>query len=272
MSDCMEELRGQIQVLEQRLLEAQKASSLGELISTTTHEFNNILMTIINYAKMGARHKDDATRDKAFQKILTAGERAAKITHSVLGMARNRNLQFDAIDLESLIEETMVLLEREMQKYRIAVDYELGQVPAVRAIGNQIQQVLLNLLINARQAMGNGGRLVIRTALDAESNMVDLVVRDFGPGIEPRKLQRIFDPYFSTKDGPDDSGKGGTGLGLHACHKIILSHGGKIRVESTPGRGTAFTIKLPLAKKPTSTSAACVSLPASTDATVNLTG
>ncbi len=239
-----EQLQEQIEHLEQRLLEAQKNSSLGELVSTTTHEFNNVLMTIINYAKMGIRHKDEPTRDKALSKILAAGERAARITNSVLGMARNRSQDFAAVNLEELIGETMVLLEREMQKYRISVEYDLGEVPPVTAIGNQIQQVLLNLLINARQAMTEGGRLIIRTVHDAETRSVDLVVRDFGSGMAPEQLQRIFEPYFSTKDGPDASGKGGTGLGLHACHKIIQAHGGKIRVESTPGKGTCFTIRL----------------------------
>ncbi len=245
MQHSVEQLEQQIQVLENRLLDAQKSASLGELVGTTTHEFNNVLMTIINYAKMGVRHKDEATRDKAFAKIMAAGERAAKITNSVLGMARNRNEEFDKVNLENIIHETMVLLEREMQKYQISVEYDLAGVPAVRAIGNQIQQVLLNLLINARQAMQSGGRLIIRTKFDRQSGMVDLVVRDYGSGIEPDKLRKIFDAYYSTKSGPDESGKGGTGLGLHACHKIIQSHGGKIRVDSTPGKGTAFTIKLP---------------------------
>ena len=244
----IEQLQEQIAHLESCLLNAQKQSALGELVSTTTHEFNNVLMTILNYAKMGMRHKDDPTRDKAFTKILAAGERAARITNSVLGMARNRSEEMGAVNLQDLISETMVLLEREMQKYRIAVEYDLGEVSAVYGIGNQIQQVLLNLLINARQAMPEGGRLIIRTVADGENNMVDLVVRDFGVGMNTDQLQKIFQPYFSTKSGPDASGKGGTGLGLHACHKIIQQHGGKIRVESTPGRGTAFTIRLRSAK------------------------
>lgn len=252
-----EQLKQQIAQLEARLLEAQKQSAIGELVGTTTHEFNNVLMTILNYAKMGIRHKDEPTRDKALAKILTAGERAAKITNSVLAMARNRSEEMGAVDLHELINETMVLLEREMQKYRISVEYDLNEVPAIAGIGNQVQQVLLNLLINARQAMPDGGRLIIRTSYHPQENAVDLVVRDFGVGMEPDQLQKIFQPYFSTKSGPDQTGKGGTGLGLHACHKIIQQHGGRIRVESTPGRGTAFTIRLrsakPLMGLPTST-------------------
>jgi len=266
----IEQLQEQIAHLENSLLSAQKSAALGELVSTTTHEFNNVLMTILNYAKMGIRHKDEPTRDKALSKILTAGERAAKITNSVLAMARNRSQEMGAVNIEELISETMVLLEREMQKYRISVDYDLAGVPPVVGIGNQIQQVLLNLLINARQAMTEGGRLIIRTAFDPEMNSVDLIVRDFGSGMTTEQLQKIFQPYYSTKDGPDESGKGGTGLGLHACHKIIQQHGGKIRVESTPGKGTAFTIRLqaakpaapmPLPKMPASTLAAGVGTP-----------
>jgi signal transduction histidine kinase len=153
------------------------------------------------------------------------------------------------VNVEELINETMVLLEREMQKYRISVEYELGGVPPIQAIGNQIQQVILNLLINARQAMQDGGRLIIRTTYDESANMVDLFVRDYGCGMPAAQLQKIFEPYFSTKSGPDETGKGGTGLGLHACHQIIQAHGGKIRVESTPGKGTAFTIRLRAARQ-----------------------
>ena len=110
--------------------------------------------------------------------------------------------------------------------------------------------MLLNLLINARQAMPSGGRVLIRLEHDAASDMVDLIVRDTGCGIPADKLPRIFDPFFTTKTGPDETGKGGTGLGLSACRKIIEAHHGRIRVESTVGKGTAFTIKLPVAKQP----------------------
>ncbi len=112
-------------------------------------------------------------------------------------------------------------------------------------VGNQIQQVLLNLLINARQAMPQGGEVQIRLTYDPACHTVDLRIRDNGCGIEPDKLTRIFDPYFSTKSGPDETGKGGTGLGLSACRDIIQAHRGRIRVESTVGKGTAFTLKLP---------------------------
>jgi signal transduction histidine kinase len=239
----------QIRLLEQQLSQAQRLTAIGELTSTVTHEFNNVLMTVINYAKMGLRHKDQATRDKAFQKILAAGERATRITNSVLGMARNRSDSFEPTDLAGLIEETLVLLEREMRKYRISVETHLAEVPPANAIGNQIQQVLLNLLTNARQAMTEGGRIIISLSHDAAAGTVDLTVRDTGSGIPHEKLPRIFDPFFSTKSGPDASGKGGTGLGLATCRNIIESHRGRIRVESKLGTGTAFMIRLPVYRR-----------------------
>lgn len=248
----IEELRQRIAILEQQLLQAQKLTALGELVSTTTHEFNNVLMTIINYAKLGLRHKDDASRQKAFEKVLAAGERAAKITNSVLGMARNRSNSFEPTDLAQIIRETLVLLERELSKYRIRVEVQIQDVPPVLANGNQIQQVLLNLLINARQAMMNGGQVTIKLECDSASEMVDLVVRDSGSGIPADKLPNIFDPFFTTKRGPDETGKGGTGLGLSCCRQVIEAHRGRIRVESTVGKGTAFTLKLPIARARTS--------------------
>jgi len=239
-------LEEQVAVLKERLAHAQRLTALGELVGTTTHEFNNVLTTIINYAKMGMRHKDAATRDKAFEKIHLAGQRAAKLTTGILGMARNRSTSFEPTDLARIVDDALVLLERELSKYKIAIDKHLDPVPKVMANGNQIQQILMNLLINARQAMPSGGRVILKLRHDAEHNMVELAVRDTGCGMAPETLRKIFDPYFSTKSGPDASGKGGTGLGLSTCREIIEAHHGKIRVESTLGKGTAFTLKLPV--------------------------
>ena len=243
------DLAEQVRLLEQQLAQAQKMTALGELVSTTTHEFNNVLMTIINYAQLGMRHKDEASRNKAFEKILAAGQRAAKITNSILGVARNRATAFEPTDIVRLIEDSLVLLERELTKYRIRVEKQYAEAPPAWAVGNQIQQVLLNLLINARQAMPNGGQIVIKVEHDVTSDTVDMTVRDTGCGIPADKLPRIFEPFYTTKSGPDESGRGGTGLGLSACRTIIEAHRGRIRVESTVGRGTALTIRLPVARK-----------------------
>jgi signal transduction histidine kinase len=241
------ELKAQNQQLQAQLVQAQKLTSLGELVGTTTHEFNNVLMTILNYAKMGLRHTDMETRNKAFERILAAGQRASKMTNSILAMARNRSDQMEKTDLRQIVEDTMFLLERELQKYRISVELEIPEVPMALANGNQIQQVLMNLMINARQAMTRGGRIIVRLASDPANRMVDLSVRDFGPGIPESRLTKLFQPYYTTKSGPDETGKGGTGLGLYACRQIIEAHRGRIRVESTVGQGTCFTIKLPVA-------------------------
>lgn len=248
MSDDSVSLERQLEVLAAELRQARRMAALGELVSTTTHEFNNILMTVINYAKLGLRHKDDATRDKALTKILEAAGRAEKITNGVLGIARNRGHERAPTDLAKLIESSLVLLEREMQKYRVVIEAQFEPSPLALACGNEIQQVLLNLLTNARQAMPRGGRIVIRVAPDVAANTVDLTVRDSGTGIPAEQLPKIFDRYFTTKAGPDASGKGGTGVGLAMCREIVEAHQGKIRVESTVGVGTAFTLKLPVAK------------------------
>lgn len=247
LAERNKELERQVAVLEEQLLQAQKLTSLGELLGTTTHEFNNILMIVLHHARTGMRYKDEPTRDKSFEKINAAATRAAKITSSVLGVARNRSASFAPTDLAQLIDETLVLLDREFSKYRIAVELQIATAPPAWAVGNQIQQILLNLLVNARQAMASGGQLIIRVEHDQAQNTVDLTVRDTGSGIPADKLRQIFDPFFTTKAGPDETGRGGTGLGLAACKRIVEAHRGRIRVESTVGRGTSITIKLPVA-------------------------
>lgn len=232
--------------LKNELRKMQSLAALGELTSTATHEFNNVLMTVINYAKLGIRNRDDASRDKALNKILEASERAAKITTTILAQARNRSESLEATNLEGIIRDSMVLLEREMRKYRVAVEIEIDPAtPDAMASGNQIQRVLLNLLINARQAMPDGGTILLRLTPSSEAGFVELTVRDSGAGIPREKLPVIFDAFYSTKQGPDESGKGGTGLGLAACKEIIDAHQGRIRVESSVGVGTAFIIRLP---------------------------
>jgi len=248
MSDGEISSQRKIELLEEELRHARRMAALGELVSTTTHEFNNVLTTIINYAKLGLRHKDEPSRDKALTKILAAAGRAEKITNSVLGFARNRGHDRIPTDLAALVEQSLVLLEREMHKYRVQVEFHAEPAPPALVCGNEIQQVLLNLLTNSRQAMPRGGRVFIRVAPDSGNGTVDLTVRDSGAGIPAEVLPRIFDRYFTTKNGPDSSGKGGTGVGLAACREIIEAHQGKIRVESTVGVGTAFTLKLPVAK------------------------
>ncbi|MGL6225660.1 MAG: sensor histidine kinase [Thermoguttaceae bacterium] len=243
-------LTRQVQQLEERLSQAQRLTALGELLGTTAHEFNNILTTIINYAQLGMRHKDVPTREKAFEKILGASQRAAKITKTILGSARNRKKEFEPIALSELCDDVLLLLEREMTKYKVVIEKNYAEVPEILGDANQLQQVLLNLLINARQAMPDGGKLQMKLRYDQKTETVDLMIRDYGCGIPQEKLPLIFDSFYSTKSGPDSSGKGGCGLGLSLCKQVIEGHKGKIRVESSLGKGTAFTLKFPVREEP----------------------
>lgn len=250
MNDRLVDLEKENEQLKQQLKNNEGLIALGELAGTTTHEFNNIIMTIMNYAKMGLRYNDDAMRQKAFNIILDASTKAAKITQCILGQARNRSQDLEPTDLASLTDDAMLLLERELNKYKIQFekDYE-PNVPKIMARGNQIQQVIFNLVINARQAMPDGGRLQIRIGFDEKDNQVVWQVRDWGTGIPDDVLPHIFEPFFTTKKGPDSSGKGGTGVGLASCKDIVQKHGGKIRVDSAVGKGTAFTLRFPAVKE-----------------------
>ena len=140
-----------IQYLKSEMRKMQSMAALGELTSTATHEFNNVLMTVINYAKLGIRNRDDASRDKALNKILEASERAAKITNTILAQARNRSESHEPTDLGSLIEDSLMLLEREMRNYRIAIETEIDPAtPKAMVSGNQIQRVLLTMRVNCK--------------------------------------------------------------------------------------------------------------------------
>ncbi|MFN0051455.1 MAG: sensor histidine kinase [Planctomycetales bacterium] len=243
------ELEQKLLDLQQQLLQAQKLSTIGSLASSMTHEFNNILTTVINYAKLGLRHKDAATRDKAFDKILTAGQRAARITTGLLSYARRGADRREPTDLAALTKEVLVLVEKDLQVHRIRLQTTFDAAPLVAELNaSQVQQVLLNLIVNARQAMESGGQLTVAVRAGAEEGTGEIIVRDSGHGIPPDALRKIFDPYFTTKKA-DAQGQGGTGLGLSLAREIIEAHQGRIRVESKPGQGTTFTLKLPLAKR-----------------------
>ena len=241
----VEALRREVATLRQQLMQSQRLSTVGALAASVTHEFNNILTTVINYAKMGLRHKDVASRDKSFDKILAAGQRAAKITTGMLSYARGKGDRREPQDLVQLTEEVLVLVEKDMQIHRVRLETDFTEHPQAEVNAGQIQQVLLNLIINARQAMPTGGRLLISVRSNRESGFAEIAVRDSGCGIAAEQLKKIFDPFFSTKQA-DENGQGGSGLGLALCREVIEAHRGRIRVESTVGAGTQFTLKLPL--------------------------
>ncbi|MCH7686070.1 MAG: ATP-binding protein [Planctomycetes bacterium] len=240
------DLKNELAELRKQLMQAQKMSSVGALASSITHEFNNILTTTINYAKMGLRHKDNATREKAFNKILNASQRAAKITTGMLSYARSGSNRMEPADLVQLVQDVLVLVEKDLQIHRVHLETKFADHPFAVVNASQIQQVLMNLIVNARQAMDGGGRMFITVKTNPEACMGEISVRDTGSGIPADKLPSIFKPFFSTKQA-DERGQGGTGLGLSLCREIIENHKGRIRVESTVGRGTMFTLRFPLA-------------------------
>jgi signal transduction histidine kinase len=232
--------------LRQQLLQAQRLSSVGALASSVAHEFNNILTTILNYAKLALRAEgDEATRTQALEKILKGSQRAAIIINSMLGFARNSSTHREKTDLVALVEEVLVLCEKDLSKHRVQLEKKLLARPFAPVVPGQIEQVLLNLVINARQAMPRGGRLRIEVRENKATDMAEIAVSDTGVGIPPEGLRLIFEPFYTTKE-PDEHGHGGTGLGLSVCRQIIDQHQGRIRVESLVGKGSTFTIKLPL--------------------------
>jgi signal transduction histidine kinase len=249
------ELEGQNVELRARLMQAQRLSSVGALASSITHEFNNILTTTINYARMGLRHKDEPIRDKAFDKILSAGQRASRITTGMLAFARGGGDRREPTELEPLVREVLVLAEKDLQMHRVRWQVDVAGRPAAEVCATQVQQVLLNLIVNARQAMAAGGELRIAVRENRDGGTAEVTIRDTGPGIPPETLRKIFEPFYSTKE-RDETGRGGTGLGLALCREIMEAHKGRIRVESTVGVGTAFTLKFPLVGSPAPLAAA----------------
>ncbi|MEX0717011.1 MAG: ATP-binding protein [Planctomycetaceae bacterium] len=243
------ELEAQLADLKRQLMQSQKLGSVGTLAASITHEFNNILTTVINYAKMGLRHKDAATREKAFTKILAAGQRASKITTGMLSYARGGSSRREPMDLAMLVQDVLVLVEKDLQMHRVRLQTDYLGHPHAEVNASQIQQVLMNLIINARQAMDGGGRLFLLVRESEDGTMAEIALRDSGGGIPADKLPKIFDSFYSTKTA-DRQGQGGTGIGLALCREIIEAHRGRIRVESTVGKGTTFTLRLPLVASP----------------------
>lgn len=240
----------EVEALRRQLVALQRVSSLGVLAGGVCHELNNALTPILNYAKLGLRNPDPAYRERALQKILEAAERASAITGGVLGLARPRADRREPADLARLVEEVILLVGKDLSSHRVQLDFQVVNRPHAKVNPAQIQQVLLNLIINARQAMPRGGTVKVRVAHEPNARLAEVSVADTGDGIAPADLRRIFEPFFTTKTGPDDAGLGGTGLGLSVCRDIVESHRGRLRAESRVGQGTTFTLRLPVCASP----------------------
>ncbi|MBI4264743.1 MAG: response regulator [Acidobacteria bacterium] len=231
--------------LYQQLLQAEKMAALGQTISGVAHELNNPLATILSWAERLAEKAPDEASRRGVDVILGEAERAARIVRNLLTFARKRQSTRTMIDLNQVVRETLALRSYEQRVTNIDLVTALASgLPQLFADAHQIQQVLLNLVINAEQAMltAHGrGSLVIRTWHDAERDLVALEVSDDGPGVPAEVKSKIFDPFFTTKDVGQ-----GTGLGLTVAYAIVEEHGGRIRVESTPGNGASFVVELPV--------------------------
>jgi two-component system NtrC family sensor kinase len=238
-------LEDQARDLYHQLLQAEKLAALGQTISGVAHELNNPLATILTWAeRLSQRPADDQTR-KGLETILGESERAAKIVRNLLTFARKRHTTRAMVDLNQVVRETLALRSYEQRVSNISTIEALAAgLPQAFADPHQIQQVLLNLVINAEQAMiGSHGRgtLIVRTWHDLERDAVVLEVTDDGPGVPEEVQPRIFDPFFTTKE----VGKG-TGLGLTVAYAIVQEHGGRITIKSAAGRGASFAVELPV--------------------------
>ena len=232
-----------------QLLQAEKMAALGQTISGVAHELNNPLATILSWAeRLSQRTTLDEPVRRGLETILSESERAARIVRNLLTFARKRQTTRAMVDVNQVVRETLALRAYEQRVTNISViDALAAGLPQVFADGHQVQQVLLNLVINAEQAMlsANGrGVLVVRTWHDADQESVILEINDDGPGIPDDLQPKIFDPFFTTKE----VGKG-TGLGLTVAYAIVQEHGGRIRLESRPGAGASFFVELPVSGK-----------------------
>jgi len=235
-----------IRMLEEQIQASQKLAALGTMACMAAHEFNNLLMPIINYSELALQNQDDLPLiRKALEKAVKHGHQASQAIKSMLNLAGNSSLQYQKVDLAEIVQECFQALVRDFHKDNIVVHINIPSKLLINVIPCQIQQVILNLIINARQAMlETGGTLTINAGIQSDKS-VTIRIADTGCGISPDKIDKIFDPFFSTKINKKQPDQRGSGLGLLICREIIEAHHGSIHVTSQPNQGTTFTVTLP---------------------------
>ncbi len=226
--------------LQRQLTQGQKMESLGTMAGAVAHDFNNLLTTIMGFAGLLKRSTALADEDRENLTLIEqAAHRAADLTGRLLSFARGGLVRFGPIDLRQVIEDTLRLTQPALDD-AIAVCLELpGEPVTVEGDAGQVQQALVNMVLNARDAMPCGGCIAVRLERDGDDAVITFA--DTGPGMDEETRTRIFEPFFTTK--PAGSG---TGLGMAITYGIVQGHHGTIALESAPGQGTRFTIRLPL--------------------------
>jgi signal transduction histidine kinase len=240
------ELSGELSTTRDQLIQSEKLSAVGQLAAGVAHEINNPLTSVISFAQLLLKGRvSEADRQRCLELIASEGERAAKIIRGLLAFARRHTPERSPQDLREILERALELREYALGRASIAVERRYAPVPLVLADPHQLQQVFLNILINAEQALAHrrGGRIAVAT--EVGDGVARVRIADDGPGIPPEDLPRVFEPFFSTKDVGQ-----GTGLGLSVCYGIVREHQGRIWAESGPGRGATFVVELPLAPAP----------------------
>ncbi len=232
--------------LKSQISRLQALANIGTTTCMIAHEINNLLTPLANYAALAINNPDDkALVEKALQKTVRNCQQAGKIMDSMLAVANGETEEKKNAKLSTLVEDIFTCLCRDFSKDQITVNIEIPQDLTVWAVPVQIQQVLMNLILNSRDAMlPQGGVLTIKAQDTAES--VQIEISDAGCGISPDDLKNIFEPFFTTKaDKKSTAETSGCGLGLAFCKKVIDAHDGTIKVESIPSKGTTFQISLP---------------------------
>jgi two-component system NtrC family sensor kinase len=228
-----------------KIMESERLALIGQLAANVAHELNNPLQGIVTYSRLLLERLPDPNPSRPFiQKIVSQADRSRNIIRGLLDFSRQRTPNRQPSDVNKVLQECIALVEDQASFHNIELikDLQAGLPPAV-VDPSQIQQVFINMMVNAADAMETGGRLALSTRLDSGDRFVDVAFADTGHGISKENLERIFDPFFTTKE----TGHG-VGLGLAISYGIIKEHQGTIAVQSEVGKGTTFTISLPVAR------------------------